>query len=142
MIDFVYCRLNKTHSSYTKKTLFTHGKELFTGVYVSLVAISMLGRVRKRQNKLFTKSNKMPIIMLWKQNDSERHNKILLCMCKHSFLVFNRLTLHLFAPKISNISYSSVIFWSCLSFESILMPPVSKRSFNNLSPLAVVLFVD
>lgn len=142
MIDFVYCRLNKTHSSYTKKTLFTHRKELFTGVYVSLVAISILGRVRKRQNKLFTKSNKMPIIMLWKQNDSERHNKILLCMCKHSFLVFNRLTLHLFAPKISNISYSSVIFWSCLSFESILMPPVSKRSFNNLSPLAVVLFVD
>lgn len=142
MIDFVYCRLNKTHSSYTKKTLFTHRKELFTGVYVSLVAISMLGRVRKRQNKLFTKSNKMPIIMLWKQNDSERHNKILLCMCKHSFLVFNRLTLHLFAPKISNISYSSVIFWYCLSFESILMPPVSKRSFNNLSPLAVVLFVD
>ena len=142
MIDFVYCRLNKTHSSYTKKTLFTRRKELFTGVYVSLVAISMLGRVRKRQNKLFTKSNKMPIIMLWKQNDSERHNKILLCMCKHSFLVFNRLTLHLFAPKISNISYSSVIFWSCLSFESILMPPVSKRSFNNLSPLAVVLFVD
>lgn len=142
MIDFVYCRLNKTHSSYTKKTLFTHRKELFTGVYVSLVAISILGRVRKRQNKLFTKSNKMPIIMLWKQNDSERHNKILLCMCKHSSLVFNRLTLHLFAPKISNISYSSVIFWSCLSFESILMPPVSKRSFNNLSPLAVVLFVD
>lgn len=142
MIDFVYCRLNKTHSSYIKKTLFTHRKELFTGVYVSLVAISILGRVRKRQNKLFTKSNKMPIIMLWKQNDSERHNKILLCMCKHSFLVFNRLTLHLFAPKISNISYSSVIFWSCLSFESILMPPVSKRSFNNLSPLAVVLFVD
>ena len=66
MIDFVYCRLNKTHSSYTKKTLFTHWKELFTGVYVSLVAISILGRVRKRQNKLFTKSNKMPIIMLWK----------------------------------------------------------------------------
>ena len=142
MIDFVYCRLKKTHNSYTKKTLFTHRKELFTGVYVSLVAIPMLGRVRKRQNKLFTKSNKMPIIMLWKYNDSERHNKILLCMCKHSFLVFNRLTLHLFAPKISNISYSSVIFWSCLSFESILMPPVSKRSFNNLSPLAVVLFVD
>ena len=142
MIDFVYCRLKKTHNTYTKKTLFTHRKELFTGVYVSLVAISMLGRVRKRQNKLFTKSNKMPIIMLWKYNDSERHNKILLCMCKHSFLVFNRLTLHLFAPKISNISYSRVIFWSCLSFESILMPPVSKRSFNNLSPLAVVLFVD
>ena len=142
MIDFVYCRLKKTHNSYTKKTLFTHRKELFTGVYVSLVAFPMLGRVRKRQNKLFTKSNKMPIIMLWKYNDSERHNKMLLCMCKHSFLVFNRLTLHLFAPKISNISYSSVIFWSCLSFESILMPPVSKRSFNNLSPLAVVLFVD
>ena len=142
MIDFVYCRLKKTRNSYTKKTLFTHRKELFTGVYVSLVAFPMLGRVRKRQNKLFTKSNKMPIIMLWKYNDSERHNKMLLCMCKHSFLVFNRLTLHLFAPKISNISYSSVIFWSCLSFESILMPPVSKRSFNNLSPLAVVLFVD
>lgn len=65
MIDFVYCRLKKTHNTYTKKTLFTHRKELFTGVYVSLVAISMLGRVRKRQNKLFTKSNKMPIIMLW-----------------------------------------------------------------------------
>ena len=47
MIDFVYCRLNKTHNSYTKKTLFTHRKELFTGVYVSLVAISMLGRVRE-----------------------------------------------------------------------------------------------
>ena len=48
MIDFVYCRLNKPHNSYTKKTLFTHRKELFTGVYVSLVAISMLGRVRER----------------------------------------------------------------------------------------------
>lgn len=142
MIDFVYCRLKKTHSSYTKKTLFTHRKKLFTGVYVSLVAISVLGRVRKRQNKLFTKSNKMPIIMLRKQNDSERHNKILLCMCKHSFLVFNRLTLHLFASKISNISYSIIIIWSRLSFESVSMPPVSKSSFNNLSPLAVVLFVD
>ena len=48
MIDFVYCRLKKTHNSYTKKTLFTHRKELFTGVYVSLVAIPMLGQVRKR----------------------------------------------------------------------------------------------
>lgn len=47
MIDFVYCRLKKTHSSYTIKTLFTYRKELFTGVYVSLVAISVLGRVRK-----------------------------------------------------------------------------------------------
>ena len=48
MIDFVYCRLKKTHSSYAEKTLFTHRKELFTGVYVSLVAISMLGLVRER----------------------------------------------------------------------------------------------
>ena len=47
MIDFVYCRLKKTRSSYTKKSLLTHRKELFTGVYVSLVAISMLGLVRK-----------------------------------------------------------------------------------------------
>lgn len=47
MIGFVYCRFKKTHSSYTKKTLFRYRNELFTGFYVSLVAISMLGRVRK-----------------------------------------------------------------------------------------------
>ena len=101
----------------------------------------MLGECVKGKTNCLRNQTKCQL-SCYGNRDSERHNKILLCMCKYSFLVFNRLTLHLFVSKISNISYSIIMIWSRLSFESVSMPPVSKSSFNNLSPLAVVLFVD